>query len=117
MEPVPAARVLLELAVAPADVTGLRRRLALGRARPVCATWHDDAEGTLAQRGLALLAWREGRVSDWRVAAVVPTAEHAVPTGAPAPVLAEAVELSGLDGIALPDRLVTRRRLDGRVRV
>jgi len=116
MEAPPVALVTLDLVLPPAELPALRRRLALGRARPVCITWHDDSDGTLARDGLALSAVRVGRATSWRVEAIVPTAEHPCSTGAPPPRLAEAPELADLHGIALPDQLMPLDRLDGRVR-
>ncbi len=116
VDALPVALVTLDLALPSAELPALRRRLALGRARPVSITWHDDVDGTLARAGLALAAWREGRATTWRVEAIVPTAAHPCPVGAPPPRLAEAPELADLRGIAMPDRLMPLDRLEGRVR-
>ena len=106
--------VTLELTLPVADIVALRRRLrgSLGRPLALAQEWHDDGEGALAQRGIALAYWRSGRLAGWRAEGLDPS----LPPGAPAPVLAEADTATALHGLAMPGGLQPVQRLEGRVR-
>jgi CHAD domain-containing protein len=110
----PQATVTLELTLPVEDIAALRRRLGggLGRARALALEWHDDGEGRLAQGGVALLAWREGRLAGWRAERLDPAA---VP-GAAAAVLAEAGAADDLRGVEVPQGTMPVQSLAGRVR-
>ncbi len=108
------AGVALELLVPVAEIAVLRRQLrgALGRARPLIQEWHDDSEGALARRGVALVSWRTGRLSGWRAEAL----DSSRAPGAVAPVRAEAATLEALPWLTVPDGPRPVQRLQGRVR-
>jgi CHAD domain-containing protein len=105
----------LELRLAPDDARRLQRLKLLAplksgksRSRAVKIVWHDSAERTLAEQGLALAERR----TEWRLELLRPNS-HPWPPGARAPVLASARTTREL-GHALPDSLFPTAALDGR---
>jgi len=105
----------LELGLNPDEAARLPRLALLAplkagraRSRPIRIVWHDSADGTLAEQGLALAEQRPG----WRLERLRPCAE-AWPPGMPAPVLAEGRDPTSL-GCTLPDPLVPLAAFTGR---
>lgn len=112
MSPVP--DLLLELALPP-DARPKRRP---GRGRSEIWRLHDTSDGMLAAAGLAVLDIA-GSPPIWRLLRIFPTERQQVwLPGAPAILLAEAIDLPGLahqPGVALPHALVPILRLDVRL--
>ncbi len=112
MDPSPAPTTLsLELGITVATVPALRRRLGtlLRRARPIALTWHDG-EAQLAARGIAVVAWREGRAEGWRAEPLLAV------IGTPPPTHDAAASLAGLTSLDLPDGIAPVQHFTGQLR-
>lgn len=104
----------LELCLDPDDAPRLQRlkllaplRSGKSRTRPVKIVWHDSAERTLAQQGLALAERR----TEWRLELLRPNS-NPWPPGARAPVLARARTALEL-GHPLPASLFPMAAVEG----